>query len=82
MNKEILRLATQIAKCEECNSFYDCDNFYNDNNIIKCAIEKLLEIYECEHFDGSICINAESSYYGEDCDIDCKNKRLIGDYNV
>lgn len=26
---------------------------------------------ECEHFDGCVCINMESEYYGQDCNIDC-----------
>ena len=30
---------------------------------------------ECGHFDGSICLNAESTYYGKDCNVDCENNR-------
>ena len=45
MNKNrqiLLDHASAIAKCEECNSFYTCDNMYSDNNIFRCAIDKLL----------------------------------------
>ena len=30
---------------------------------------------ECDNFDGSICLNAESNNYGSDCDIDCEYKK-------
>ena len=32
-----------IAKCDECYKFFDCDSFYDDKNIIKCAIKELIE---------------------------------------
>lgn len=30
---------------------------------------------ECDHFDGSICLNLESNYYGKDCNIDCEYRK-------
>ena len=40
---QILELAGHIAECENCNSFYDCDCFYDDSNIFRCAINKLVD---------------------------------------
>ena len=30
---------------------------------------------ECDNFDGSICLNLESNYYGKDCNIDCEYRK-------
>lgn len=44
MNRsKLLELAGQITECENCNSFYDCDCFYDDSNIFRCAINKLID---------------------------------------
>ena len=40
--QNLLKCASKIAKCEECDKFYDCDSFYSNNNIYKCAIDVLL----------------------------------------
>ena len=40
---QILELAGHIAECENCSSFYDCDCFYDDSNIFRCAINKLVD---------------------------------------
>ena len=40
---ELLELAGKIAGCEQCDSFYDCDCFYSDSNIFRCAINKLVD---------------------------------------
>ena len=42
-SEELIINASKIAKCENCKSFYDCDTFYDEKNIIKCAINKLVK---------------------------------------
>lgn len=43
ISEELIINASKIAKCEKCNMFHDCDSFYDHKNIIKCAINKLIE---------------------------------------